>query len=150
MTVGSLEIPEYIWLPLSIAGALILLLIRHWLQKSSAKSSRFASACEKYRATLLDVFSGLYPKPTDWPENIDNKLTAIFPNIQQAIEEFRPFLPWYKRISLDRAWFRYRCSTGRKVDTQCYHHYMEFGDNPEYKEQFRSNVSKLLKYAKKT
>jgi hypothetical protein len=146
--IGDVEIPEYVMWLLGVAGALCALLIRHWLQNNAAKSNRYASACEKYRSALLNIFSGLYPNPTDWPQNVDAKLRSIFPDLQKATEEFRHYLPWYKRIGFDRAWFKYRCATGRKIDTQCYHHYIGFQGQPDPKETFRKNVGKMLSYAK--
>lgn len=44
-------------------------------------------------------------------------------------------------------------ATGREIDNincQCYHHYMPFGDNPNYKENFKHNVDYLLIFAKPT
>ncbi len=76
--------------------------------------------------------------------------TVIFTGLQTAVVNFRPFVPWWKRWSFDRAWFRYRCSTNRKVDIQCYHHYMAFADNPRYKTNFHTNVSCLLSFSKGT
>lgn len=150
MAIGSFEFTEHdLWL-LGVAGALCVLLIRSWLQNGNAQSTRYANACEKYRSALLNTLKGLYPDPTDWPEDVDGKLRSIFPELQTAIEKFRPFLPWYRQVILDRAWFRYRCATGRKIDVQCYHHYMSFGGQPDPKETFRNNVNKLLSCAKQS
>ena len=111
----------------------------------------YRSAANKFRDKIFTIFKGLYPNPVDWPENrafIVNILIDKFPELDSAVAEFRPFIPFYKRWLFDRAWFRYRCSTGRKIDTQCYHHYIEFGSNPGYKDNFHRNVSKLLSFAK--
>jgi hypothetical protein len=64
------------------------------------------------------------------------------------VAQFRPFVPWWRRRAFDRAWFRYRSGTGRKIDLQNYHHYIAFGSNPEYKTEFRRNVDALLSFAK--
>ncbi|KAF0233909.1 MAG: hypothetical protein FD177_1321 [Desulfovibrionaceae bacterium] len=42
----------------------------------------------------------------------------------------------------------YKNAYGRDIDIQCYHHYMSFGDNPEYKETLKKNVDALLSFAK--
>jgi len=118
-----------------------------------SRKGRRAQACATFRSALLAEFEGLYPHPVSWPKEspgIDHKLRSVFPKLQVAVSAFRPYVPWYQRWSFDRAWFRYRCATGRPIDVQCYHHYMPFGDNPQYRENFKRNVTKLLSYAGKT
>ena len=123
----------------------------------------FRSAANKFAETFFNELKGIYPKPENWPENIDHFLRTRFPTLQAAIEEFKNILPWYKRKAFDKAWFRYRCSTGREIDTQCYHHYMPFittsivdgkevtvDNSGMYTETFKHNVDALLKFAKKT
>lgn len=125
--------------------------INHRLTRSRSIESERIKASIKFREKILEIFKGLYLNPVDWPENsalIVNILTDIFPELDSAVAEFRPFIPFYKRWLFDKAWFRYRCSTGRKIDTQCYHHYINFDSNPEYKDIFHKNVSKLLSFAK--
>jgi hypothetical protein len=46
-----------------------------------------------YRAALLSAFPGLYPEPVRWPDNVRRFLRHAFPQLQQAVEEFRPFVP---------------------------------------------------------
>jgi hypothetical protein len=147
---------------------LIDLAIQHWRAVSAAiataaltgyvalrvgSKGRRAEACANFRAAVLAQFEGLYPNPVSWPEEgagIDHKLRSVFPKLQTAVAAFRPYVPWYRRWLFDRAWFRYRCATGRPIDTQCYHHYMPFVDNPQYRENFKRNVASLLSYARET
>lgn len=114
------------------------------------RKNRVAAASTQFRAIVLRTLVGLYPSPVDWPDDIDAHLRHIFPDLQVAVAEFRPFVPWWQRRSFDDAWFRYRSSTGRKIDIQVYHHYMSFSDQPEPKDTFYMNVSRLLSFAKKT
>lgn len=124
--------------------------LNHSLCIERERQSRFKAASAKFISEVHSAFSGLYPHSVNWPENIDAKLRSVFPTLSAAVAEFRPFVPWYRRWFFDRDWFRYRCSTGRQIDVQCYHHYMAFGSNPTYKENFKHNVDNLLKYAKVT
>ena len=114
-----------------------------------------SNAAVKFRSALLDAFSGMYPVPATWPANIDSHLRQLFPTVQRAVEEFRPYVPWYSKRSYDTAWFVYRLGhDGREIDKQLYHQYMGFttpGEpavNP--KETFHANVNKLLAFAGET
>lgn len=138
---------------LGIAGALATILINYWLNNTRDKIARRATAAAKFNSEILNILSGLYPLPSDWPDNInmiETRLRFVFPKMQIAIEEFNFFLPWYKKVLLNRDWSRFRNAYGRNQDMQCYHHYMPFGSNPNYKENFKHNVDRLLKYAKTT
>jgi hypothetical protein len=89
-------------------------------------------------------------------------LESKFPTLQAAIVEFRPYVPWYKRLSFDRAWRIYRHGNdGIEIDGQYYWQYVPVsGEGIEngkrikhdnrltYKSDFKKNVSRLLKYAK--
>jgi len=108
----------------------------------------FRAASTKFRAAVLEIFKAIYPAPSRWPENVDSFLRNVLPGLQSAVTEFRSFLPWYRQRAFDRAWFRYRCATGRKIDIQCYHHYMDFSDQPDPKETFKRNVDAMLSFAK--
>lgn len=92
----------------------------------------------------------IYPHASAWPENIDGFLRSHFTALQTAVENFKPFVPWWKRWLFEHAWFRYRCATGRKVDVQSYHHYMAFSGQPDPKVVFHKNVSRLLRFADDT
>lgn len=132
----------------TIAASLVAALIGIWALFHVGKLNARRTASIKFRAAILATFSGLYPLPTEWPNDIDQRLCSIFPELQIAIAEFRPFVPWYCRWAFDHAWSRYRNAYGRDADYQCYHHYMAFGSNPDPKGQFRRNVDLLLSFAK--
>lgn len=112
-----------------------------------------AAAAAKFRAALLDSFSGMYPIPANWPSNVDFHLRKIFPAIQHAVTEFRSYVPWYSRRSYESAWFMYRLGPdGREIDKQLYHQYMGFTspDEPaiDPKVAFHANVKRLLDFAR--
>lgn len=133
-----------------VAGSLLTAALgAHLVWRNNFKTRR-ANACAAFRAAILNELGSLYPNPVAWPENIDAFLRSHFIALQTAVENFRPFVPWWDRWRFDRAWFRYRCATGRKVDIQCYHHYMSFGTNPNYKSIFHTNVYNLLLFANET
>jgi len=141
-----------LWL-LGIAGGLATILIKYRLTNTREKIARLATASAKFNSEVLNILSGLYPLASNWPKNInelDVLLRSAFPNLQIAVEEFKHHLPWYKQIHFNRAWSRFRNAYGRKQDIQCYHHYMAFESNPDYKENFKHNIDNLLKYAKQT
>jgi hypothetical protein len=150
-----------LWL-LGIAGALSIVLINYRLANTRDRIARLAAASTKFNSNILNILSGLYPLASNWPKNIndlDAVLRSAFPKMQIAIEEFNPFLPWYKQIFFKRAWSRFRNAYSREQDIQCYHHYMPFistsivngkevteDNTASYKENFKHNVDKLLSY----
>ncbi len=149
-----------------ISGTLITVAIVAYLVGLNNKRNRFAIASQQFRNTILTELKDIYPNPVNWPKdsiNIEHILKSKFTNLQVVVEEFRRVLPWYKRKTFDKAWLCYRCSTGREIDIQCYHHYMPFistsnidgkqvtiDNSKTYKETFKHNVDSLLKFAKKT
>ncbi len=135
---------------IAILGAILCACFVAYLSWRSNSKARRANAGSIFRAAVMLELGSIYPNPPEWPKNIDNFLRERFTNLQIAISNFRPYLPWWKRMCFDRAWFHYRCATRRKVDIQCYHHYMAFGDNPNYKKNFYDNVSHLLSFANET
>jgi hypothetical protein len=122
-----------------VAGGLLLYVHR---------LNSYRAASVKFREAVLKAFEGLYPLPSKWPDNIDAHLRNAFPPLQRSVAEFRSFVPWHRRRAFDAAWFRYRCATGREIDTQCYHHYIAFSDQPDPKQTCRENVNVLLSFAK--
>jgi hypothetical protein len=105
--------------------------------------------------------------PSDWPKDtrrIDETLRAVFPRLQAAVAIFRPYLPWYRRKAFDRAWSLYRLGEeGREIDQQYYWQYiphsgtsvvcgvtLSHDNTTTYKDNFKTNVDRLLKYASQT
>ena len=140
-------------IPWAIGLVVVLfgIIAAHRLVSYRDKKNTFNNAAKEFSDTFHRELKDIFPHPFNWPpgaNGIDIFLRAKFPVLQSAIAKFRHSLPWYKRLFFNRAWFHYRCSTGREIDTQCYHHYMSFDNNPNYKENFKHNVDNLLKYAK--
>ena len=134
-----------IW-PFAIVAALVGVLGAFSVQRFVA----YRNAATKFRSTILAELRDVYPLPASWPKNIDAFLRAVFPSLQAAVAEFRPFLAPWRRRSFDRAWSAYRNAYGREVDIQVYHHYMPFNDQPDPKATFHANVNRLLEFARKT
>ncbi|WP_256361333.1 hypothetical protein [Methylomonas koyamae] len=143
-------IDDFLSNPNGVFGAILLACFGAWLTYRTVHRGRRAAACSAFRAAVLAELGPIYPNASSWPANIDSFLRSRFPALQTAVETFRPFVPWWKRWLFERAWFRYRCATGRKIDVQCYHHYVPIGDNPNYKANFQGNVSALLSFADET
>lgn len=155
-----------LWL-LGAASACLAWLVPHRLSFWREREARRAAACVKFQNSVLTALSGLYPVPSNWP---DEKITIIkilegrFQPLQAAVAEFRKSLPWYKKFFFDRAWRIYRLGKdGREIDGQYYWQYVphkgegiEHGryykhDNTNtYKDAFKKNVGRLLNYAKAT
>jgi hypothetical protein len=134
----------------SVLSAILLACFGGYIVWRNNFKSRRAQACASFRAAVLAALEGLYPVPSKWPQDsvaIDPILREVFPRLQTAVANFRPFVPWWRRHHFDRAWFRYHCSTGRSVDAQVYHHYMPFSDQPDPKLSFHANVQRLLSFA---
>ncbi len=139
---------------LEIAGTLAMAFIVAYLAGLNNRLNRLAVASTTFRNIILTELKGLYPIPSDWPKDfnvLNYQLRQVFPNLQIAVANFKPFVPWYWRWTFDRAWCIYRLGkNGREIDRQLYHQYMPFADNPNYKDNFKHNVDNLLKYAKLT
>lgn len=142
----SIPAPLATLLAALVAGLLLL-----YVHRKNARRT----ATVKFRTSLFQAMTGLYPVPSNWPGNIDAHLRQVFPALQQAVSEFRPYVPWHARRSYDRAWFVYRLGRdGREIDKQLYHQYMGFTSPGEPvidpKETFRVNVAGLLAFAGET
>ncbi|MGB8339565.1 MAG: hypothetical protein WCD07_12930 [Burkholderiales bacterium] len=152
-----LELPQLILLLTALfAGGLSL----HVHQLNA-----YRTASAKFRAAVLTALEGLYPVPANWPMEagrINIILREAFPALQIATAEFKPFVPWWRKRSFENAWYIYRLGKeGRAIDLQDYWQYIPtigFGiengiqvrnDNTAtYKNDFKTNVDRLLSHAK--
>lgn len=103
--------------------------------------------CETFCSAVLFELGNIYPVPVAWPGNIDVYLRYRFTALQTAVQNFRPFVPWWKRWLFDRAWLNYYSPTGKKDGEQCYHYYMAFDSGQDCKKTFHDRVSRLLSFA---
>jgi hypothetical protein len=122
-------------------------------------------AARKFQDTTRNELEGLYPTPVKWPNHsldIDPILREKYSRIEIAVHNFKGHLPFCFVKGFNKAWIKYYSANGDE-DYQCYHHYMPFSgssivngkeiqdDNTKtYKETFKKNVDRLLKYAKQT
>ena len=130
-----------------IVGGSCATVLSHWLARRREFGAARRNAAIDFQFAIFDALKGLYPLPGKWPEDIDRQLGNVFASLQMAVGLFRPFVPKEERAAFDRAWAEYRCSTGRDIDVQSYHHYMAFNDNPDPRGTFRRNVDSLLRFA---
>jgi len=149
---------------LQIAGGLILACIVAYLAGLNNRRNRSAVAAENFRNAFYTELKGLYPIPSDWPRDfniLDNNLRKAFIVLQSAVDEFKHFVPWYRRWSFVRAWRKYRLGKdGRDIDQQYYGQYKsgetatsnkngkEIIKINDGKKNFKHNVYRLMKYAK--
>lgn len=100
-------------------------------------------AARKFHDTIRNELEGLYPTPVNWPKDssaIYYILEEKYPRLENAVHKFRGHLPSFLLSGFDNAWLQYH---------KDYYQYMPFHDNTEtYKETFKKNVNRLLKYAK--
>jgi len=150
----------------AITGALLLACFAAFLAWRNNRKNRYASACIKFRADVLNELSGLYPVPSEWPEPptlIRKVLVDKFPPLQVAVHEFRFSLNPIWRPFFDIAWNKYLNGTGRKrgsaenywqyvpsrgFETKIDGKTIEHNTTLTYKKDFEKNVRRLLSYAK--
>jgi hypothetical protein len=121
--------------------------LTHRLSSRRDRQNARRNAAVVFRAAVHEALKDVYPLPVKWPDNIDHFLRGCFPALQAAVEQFRPFVPRWRRRAFNKAWYNYRSASGQKNEMQAYHHYMAFESNPDYKENFRRNVKALLSFA---
>jgi hypothetical protein len=138
------------------SAAILLACFTAYLGWRSWNKFRLINAKDAFNKKAHSIFEGLYPIPTNWPNNgleVKVILEALFNDLQVAVNDFRQYLPKRKQTVFDEAWFIYRLGEdGREIDKQCYQQYMGFSspDTPtrDSKELFHENVSRLLSFAK--
>ena len=111
--------------------ALFIPIVTHLLTRRREYQTARRKAAADFRAAFLSALNDIYPLPARWPDDIDPYLRGVFPKLQAAVEQFRPYVPFWKLGAYDRAWSRYRSCTGRQIDIQCYLHYMDIRDIDE-------------------
>ena len=69
---------------------------------------RKEDALYNYRYTIETELSGMYPKPINWPKNVDKHLCALLPEMQDNFETLRVFLPQDLLKDYNNDWNKYR------------------------------------------
>lgn len=149
---------------LQIAGNLVLAGIGGVIVYFNIRKNRRADAAEKFRSVFLAKLKGLYPTPTQWPQDfnvLNNRLREAFVSLQPAVDEFKRFVPLYRRKRFNMAWRQYRLGKeGLDAEQQNYKHYQsskgavavtdsEFPEITDGQERFKQNVDQLLSFAKR-
>jgi hypothetical protein len=155
-----IDIIKYRW---EIAGAIAMAFIVAYLAGLNNRLNRLAIASTTFRNTILTELKGLYPIPSDWPKDfniLDQRLHQVFPNLQIAVDNFEPSVPFYWRWAFKRAWNLYHLGKKRRdkkdIGRQDYRQYKsgetttagEITEIVDGKANFKHNVKKLLSYAK--
>jgi hypothetical protein len=110
---------------------------------------RHAEAVDEFRSAVLSTLSGLYPKPTNWPRNIDTYLCARLPVMQEIIENFRPDVAQEDIKAYNKDWDNYYQFCRNEVtDEKCIAAEQNPDQEPNPKKKFHKLVSSLLSYAK--
>jgi hypothetical protein len=138
-------------LPLIVLTALITAFFASIIPRKLQERQRRNVAAITFKNKVLAELKGLYPVPSNWPDDsqvLDAILRRAFPNLQAAVIEYRQFLPKRRQRILDKAWYAYRLGDSAERNGQNYFQYWKFGSNPNYREDFKHNVDKLLECAK--
>jgi hypothetical protein len=134
-------------------------LISAWIKRLLNRADRKAVAASAFRESFHRELQGLYPRPTEWPQGagIEQRLRRVFPALQTAYANFRPYVK--DKATFEEAWRDYRCATKRDIDDQSYLHYLDatsttsnnFGGQTvlrsDGKANFKRNVDRLLRFA---
>jgi len=143
----------------AIAGS-ILRLVTTVIDHVTKKNQRREEAATKFLETFHEQLNGLYPEPASWPKGtgIEKRLRDVYPALQQAVADFRPYVPKSKQAAFESAWMWYHTETKRPQD-QTYTQYMNmsgagvshFGGiwrrRNNGQKTFKRNVDRLLKFA---
>ena len=152
---------------LAAASAMLAWLVPHRLAVAQASAVEFRQASAGFRSAVLSALRGLYPTASEWPErklDIIGVLERRFPELQIAVAEFRPYLPWFRRWTFDRAWRVYRLGKDRReIDGQYYWQYIPHvsdyvkngrpvheDNEARFLDDFKANVERLLRHASET
>lgn len=107
---------------------------------------RRAAALDNFHYTIEKELSGMYPEPTNWPENVDQYLCDRLPMMQQNFEVLRVFIPQKRLLSYNTAWNNYSEFCRSITDEKCAAAAPDSADNP--KAVFRKLVAELLAEAR--
>lgn len=96
----SLYFTNVVLWPFVLLGALIIFALGVEL----INRRRRADAVDYYDTTFKTELAGLYPTPTNWPEDLALHLRASFPLMRDAFENLRSFIPQKQLRDYNIAW----------------------------------------------
>ncbi len=106
---------------------------------------RRADAIHNFRYTIESELAGMYPKPVNWPVNINTYLCDRLPEMQENFEILRIFIPQDRLLSYNTAWNNYCDFCYSITDEKCVAAEQSSTEqNP--KEVFHKLVSDLLEH----
>ena len=122
-----------------------------------ARYNAYRIASAKFRDVVLSELNDFYPVFTRWNgASFDKELSAKFPILQAAVDDFLPIIPWYRKDGFRKAWIDYCNATGRECDMNTYLHYFDSYDPMESTQSeatakaqalFHANIKFLLVFA---
>ncbi len=113
------------------------------------RRKRHAEAVDEFHSAILSTLSGLYPKPINWPKNIDTYLCARLTVMQEIIDDFKPEVAQEDIKAYNRDWDNYYhfCRT-EVTDEKCAAADIDPDQESNPKKKFHTLVSNLLRHAK--
>jgi hypothetical protein len=109
---------------------------------------RRLDAIDNFCYTIETEFSGMYPKPVNWPENVNTYLCERLPEMQENFTTLRNFIPQKKLRIYNEDWNKFRDFCLEITDEKCVAGAASDSDS-DPKEVFHTLVFNLLKYTKK-
>ena len=109
---------------------------------------RCAAALDNFHYTIETELSGMYPKPVNWPQNVNQYLCDRLPMMQQNFEVLRIFIPQKRLLSYNTAWNNYSDFCRSITDEQCAAAELPDSNGPDPKATFHKLVTELLAEAR--
>ena len=110
---------------------------------------RRLDAVNNFRYTLESELAGMYPRPINWPNNVNKYLCDRLPEMQENFEILRLFIPQDDLLQYNEDWNNYRDFCFEITDEKCIEADQSPDIEPHPKEVFCTLVSNLLRHAKK-
>jgi hypothetical protein len=122
-----------------VCGVLIALTTNSILSKKQAKKT--------FYETILEVFEGMYPNFTRWPEDSFYVLKKKIPTIEIAIEKLKPHLSAKEKALLNEKWTVFKNSCKKVDDKEIKSQSLYPSSNKErnHKEIFANNLKEILR-----
>ena len=111
---------------------------------------RRLDAINNFCHTFESELAGMYPRPIDWPENVNKYLCDRLPEMQEDFATLRLFIPQENLLRYNEDWNKFRDFCFEITDEKCNEADQSPGIEPHPKEVFCTLVSNLLRHAKNT